>query len=505
MLRPMVATAAVTAAVVLLAGCGGNDKKTDAKSGDGAESTSSTPSAPAVASFDPPKGLSTVSAFGVPDTPTDDANSIAAGMVGQTSLLSSKAGLVGRNVAAQSDPWTVPSTTAETTTTSDHTTPMPVQLDGKDVIAVAYVQNDKGNGTQKAKGQVLFQWLDAADGKKVAEVTADLTSVLGPGGGGDNVVSQAFDPATGQVAVGVSPGSEESAKKTVGALTVYADPKTQKATVIPSVAPAGVLNGTVVGAKGSNQENAHDGTIVILDGASGKISKQIPTKQNYLSPSGSGTKRAYLSSSSYVPNENSLKTVYNSVLYSVDIATGSIVQMKPQLGTADAYEFTCLGDQASAVVCTTGDNGQQEEIIGIDDNSGKKAWGYTNASANRVVPSASAVFHGVVYGKTDSQLVLLNAANGQDIPTSTPTPTGTPSDGTTPSSTPTPDDNATPTQDNGTKDPGSAFGSDLSLYDTKLGIPSPTAVTKYGGAYLQEALGDDLDNEKILIVMKPTA
>ena len=30
MLRPMVATAAVTAAVVLLAGCGGDDKKSDA-------------------------------------------------------------------------------------------------------------------------------------------------------------------------------------------------------------------------------------------------------------------------------------------------------------------------------------------------------------------------------------------------------------------------------------------------------------------------------------------
>ncbi len=57
---------------------------------------------------------------------------------------------------------------------------MPVQLDGKDVVAIAYVQTVKGNGTQKAKGQVLFQWIDAADGKKVAEVTADLTPIGRP-------------------------------------------------------------------------------------------------------------------------------------------------------------------------------------------------------------------------------------------------------------------------------------------------------------------------------------
>ena len=57
MMRPMVATAAVTAAVVLLAGCGGDDKKSDAKPGGGESSAQATPSAPPVASFDPPKGF----------------------------------------------------------------------------------------------------------------------------------------------------------------------------------------------------------------------------------------------------------------------------------------------------------------------------------------------------------------------------------------------------------------------------------------------------------------
>ncbi len=127
------------------------------------------------------------------------------------------------------------------------------------------------------------------------------------------------------------------------------------------------------------------------------------------------------------------------------------------------------------------------------------------------MPAVTAAFHGVVYAQTDAQPVLLDATTGEDIPTSGPTPSGTPSDGTHPvgghdaDQGSTPDDSTPTPDDNGIKEPGSAFGSNMSLYDPKLGTPSPTAVTKYGGAYLQEALGDDIENEKILIVLKPTA
>src|SRR2546430_15100815 len=126
MLRPMVATAAVTAAVVLLAGCGGDDKKSDAKPEGGDASSSSTPSAPAVASFDPPKGFVAASAFGIQRTDKDNEYSLFAGMVGQTSLIAGKTGITGRNIAAQGQPWTVPSATAATTETEALTTPMAV-------------------------------------------------------------------------------------------------------------------------------------------------------------------------------------------------------------------------------------------------------------------------------------------------------------------------------------------------------------------------------------------
>ncbi|GEC09629.1 hypothetical protein SSP24_72840 [Streptomyces spinoverrucosus] len=487
MQRP-IAVVSVATAVVLLAGCSGSDDKSNSTPENGGSTTAATPSAPAVASFDPPKAFVAMSAFGVERTAEDNEYTLQGSMVGQTSLIAGLTGVTGRNIAAHGRPWTVPSAAASTTETLDVTAPMGVQLDGKDVVAIAYVQNDEGNGTQKAKGQVVFQWLDATDGKKVAEVTADLTPALGAGEGGDNVVSQAYDAATGQIVVGVGADGQAAAEKGGEVFTVYADPKTQKSTVIPFVTPAGVLNGVVAGAKGSNQEGAADGTIVIAEGATGKITKQTPTKQDYLNAAGSGgSKRAYLASNSYAGNDK-----YDNALYSVDIASGAVVQTKSQVVDERVSTFTCWSDQAKAVVCTSGESGGKE-IIGFDDTTGKKTWGYTDESASRVVPAVTAAFHGIVYAQTEAQPVLMDAATGADVPTSTPTASSMPPAGATST-------DGAPSQGN---DPGSANGSDMSLYDGKL--KSPTAVTRYGGAYLQAPGGSNYDFQSILIALAPTA
>jgi hypothetical protein len=495
MLRPMVATAAVTAAVVLLAGCGGDDKKSDAKPGGADSSAPATPSAPPVASFDPPKGFAAVSAFGVPRSAKDNQYSLTSGMVGQTTLIAGKFGITGRNIAAQGQPWSVPPAEAETTTIAAVTQPMPVQLDGKDVVAIAYIQSVAGGGTQKAKGQVLFQWIDAADGKKIAEVAADLTPLLGPGQTGDNIVSQAYDAATGQIVVGVHP--DTATPQSGGIFSVYADPKTQKSSLIPSFEPAGVLNRAVAGLNGGDAAGNGAATILIADAATGKITKQFPTKQARLYSAGHGSKRAYVSGNTVVNDK------YTNVLYSIDIATGAVVPIQAQVVDHEV-KFRCLGDEANAVVCAEG-MGNSSEILGIDDTTGKKTWGYTDKEANRLVPDVTAAFHGVVYGQTEAQPVILDAATGNDVPTSAPTPSDStsPSDSGTPSESSTPTEGGTPSQDPGSQatDPGSANGSDMSLYNDKP--ESPTAVTKYGGVYTQ-ATGDS-SFQTVLIALKPTA
>ncbi|MEJ1107124.1 MULTISPECIES: hypothetical protein [unclassified Kribbella] len=485
-----VATAAT--ALVLLTACGGSDdKNTDSKPQGGGDTPASTPSAPAVASFDPPKTFVAASAFAVEGAGKDNSFTLQAGMVGQTSLLAGRFGVTGRNIAAQGDPWTVPSTAASTTETVDATAPMGVQLDGKDVVAIAYIQNDKGNGTQKAKGQVLFQWLDATDGKKVAEVTADLTPILGPGEGGENVMRQAYDAATGQIAVGVHPAHPTA--KSGAIFTVFADPKTQKSTVIPSLEPAGVLNGVVAGANGGNAAGEGETTIVIADAGTGKVTKQIPTNHGSLRVAGRGVKRAYLSANTYVkPKPGTFAGTYKNALYSVDIATGTVVQTASQY-VEDSVDYTCLGDQANAVVCTGADNGSKVEILGVDDSTGKKTWGYTKDSASRIIPDVTAAFHGIVYAQTEVQPVLVDAATGNDVKSASPTP----SDSTTPTNGATP--TSTPSDGSGSqgKDPSTTNGSDMSLYDGTM--RSPRAVTQYGGSYLQGV------GKPVLIALAPTS
>jgi hypothetical protein len=265
---------------------------------------------------------------------------------------------------------------------------------------------------------------------------------------------------------------------------VYADPKTQKATVVPGINPAAVDNGVVVGAKGEQEDSATDGTIVLADGASGKITKQVPLKQAYLKPLAGAPKHAYFYGMRYTDYGAGTKA---QAIFTVDLSTGAVAQ------TVSDGSFECFSDQATSVVCAssspTGDSG---ELIGIDDATGKKSWGFTSASGGRVVPTVTAAYHGVVYAKTEAQPVLLDAKTGADLPSASPSAGGTPSSADTPQIPgDTPSDGASP--GNG----------DLGLFNGRL--ESPTAVSPYGGVYRQEPTGDDYDLESVGIYLKPTA
>jgi len=452
MLRP---AAAVATALLLLAGCGGNDDNTsDSSSGDSATPVGRTP-AVTPATVDPPKGFVPVSAFGVERNLKDNKDTVSAGMVGQTALNAGVTGITGRNITAEGKSWTVPAAAAGITT-SDLTTPMTVRLDGKDVVAIAYVQ------AGEATGQVLFQWIDPADGSKVAEVTADLGTLLGRGHRGNRVQSQAYDAATGQIAISVTPGSDATEAK-AGDFTVYADPKTRKASVIPFVTPGGVLNGVVAGIRNTTAGD----TLVLINGATARITKTMRARFEYLRPAGSGAKHAVFQGTEIVELQ---ALVYRTTLLSVDLVSGSIERIKsPITGLAG---FTCLGDQAAAIVCTGSQDLRPTEILGIDDTTGKKRWGFTDKQG--VVPRVTAAFHGVLYAQNRAKPVLLDGATGKYLPAGTPT-----------------------------LPPSTSASEALSLYDNT--IQSPTAVTSYGAAYLQAATGTaGYDFETILIALRPT-
>ncbi|TCC40777.1 hypothetical protein [Kribbella speibonae] len=493
----MVTTTAVTAALILLAGCGGDDKKSDSGSENkgGETTTSATPSAPAVPSFDPPKAFAPAAAYPVMRDKEHQFSEekSQSGIAGQVALIGRWTGLTGHDVADPNKTWTIKSAEAETTKVTDATKPVAVKVDGKDVALVAYTESDKGNGTQKPSGLVVVHWVDVMTGQKVAEVAAKVSTLQGTGdtaAGTPNVAGVAYDPETGQVAVGVSLMGSVSKYQ-----TVYADPKTQKSTILPGLSPAAVHEGVVAGAPGPADPGGSAGTVVLADGASGKVTKQIPLKQASLKPLAAGAKHAYFYGDKDSAYDSGTK---GQAIFVVDLSTGAVTQTEPAPPSDSNVEVECLADQATAVVCTTGTvQGSSLGIVGFDDATGKKAWGYTEDSGGRVVPRVTAAFHGVVYAQTEAQPVLLDAKTGQDLPSASSS--SSPGSSETPSSGDTPSESDSPT---GNESPGNG---DLGLFNGKMA--SPAAVSAYGGVYGQSPSGDtgSVDLESVCIFLKPTA
>ncbi|MFI5709949.1 hypothetical protein [Kribbella sp. NPDC051620] len=489
MLRPLVA---VTAATLLLAGCSGGDDKSSSSSDDGNNANSAstpTPSTPDLPSFDQPKAFSLVTAiaYARPDGPTELYGGKGA-IVGKTAMYVNKEALHAVAIDG-SYSWQALSSDVKSTVTEGYTTPTAVQLDGKEVIAIAYAQNVEAGGTQKAHGEVVFKWLDPADGKVLSTATAVINEKIGGGVG-------SFDRATGQGAITVSAGGSRTA-----GTAVFADPVTKKATVIPDLGVAGVSNGVVVGDQGSGQEGATNLKIAVVDGATGKVKKAIPIPaMSYLIPQTAGKTHAYIVGDGY-RKTNKYGGVNVRSIFAVNFATGAMVETKrPDLADTDDNTYDCSSDGVDAVVCRRGSSygNEQDEILGFDDSTGKKSWEYTTKSSNRVVLDITTVYNGYVYGKAEKLPAVLDAKTGEDVPVPAPTPSAgaTPTPGETPTDGSSPGDGSTP----GESTPSAAFGQPGLVW----GEPQPpVSVSKYGSVYLQDGGTDaPLNTEKTLVIQK---
>jgi hypothetical protein len=505
MLRPMVATTAVTAALILVAGCGGNDKKSDGGSDSNGNQTNSSasPTAPSIPTFDPPKAFAIGNAYPVLKTEKYSYDGATMAIVGKVAVISSVEGLSGHDVTDPSKSWTVKAVPAATTTVNKAVTPKAVKVDGKDVAVAIYSETDKGNGTQKPQGLVVIQWIDVATGDKIAETSSKTAFPEA------SIGDVAYDVESGQVVVGTAGPVDKSGDSS--AVTLFADPATKKATQVPGISPAAVHDGAIAGSTGPSSTNANDASMAIADGPSGKVTKKVgPLQTGYENLAGGG-KHAYFKGSKYVSFEKG----WTLGLYAVDLSTGAVTTTPLpgiQSSTQDSA-LICDYDAATSVVCT-GKTGPQgiATIIGLDDTSGKKAWGFTDESGNRNVPDVTAAYHGVLYAQTEAQAVLIDAKTGADLPSkapsgsSSPSTGDTPSDGDSPTAGDTPSDGGTPS-DSGTPSDGTSPGNgDLGLWAGKL--DSPESVSPYGGIFKQAPHGDysvtsELDS--VCIFLKATA
>ena len=101
-----------------------------------------------------------------------------------------------------------------------------------------------------------------------------------------------YDPETGQVAVGVAPGEHDRADRQHRPCT-----RTRRRRR-PRRAGHRAGRGAQRRGRGregpQSKENATTARSLLVDGASGKVTKQIPLKQAYLTPPAGGAKHAYL-------------------------------------------------------------------------------------------------------------------------------------------------------------------------------------------------------------------
>jgi outer membrane protein assembly factor BamB len=69
----------------------------------------------------------------------------------------------------------------------------------------------------------------------------------------------------------------------------------------------------------------------------------------------------------------------------------------------------CRHDGRRTIVC-----GTDRVVVAYDARSGKRLWRLPDKAGHRVAPEVVAVWHGIVYGRTDNGAVALDARTGQD-------------------------------------------------------------------------------------------
>ncbi|MCR8577512.1 PQQ-like beta-propeller repeat protein [Streptomyces sp. Isolate_219] len=82
--------------------------------------------------------------------------------------------------------------------------------------------------------------------------------------------------------------------------------------------------------------------------------------------------------------------------------------------TGDSSGLTCHYDDASVTVCQT----EEPRTLALDATTGKQLWSLPEKGGNRVAPTVTAAWHGVVYGTTGNGPVALDAKTGADRSTS---------------------------------------------------------------------------------------
>ncbi|MFJ5803748.1 outer membrane protein assembly factor BamB family protein [Streptomyces decoyicus] len=388
------AALSATATLVLVAGCGGATESGADHKSKSSKSKKPAASAPPRKSYDPPQKFA---GKGAPLPQAAAGDSISLGGTIRKPLPLALHG-IGAYVAAADSLQVVDTGTGKVTATvrprhksiaeegAETSAPFLTQ-DGRQALAPFVVQFP-GKGTTPSRAGVELDAVDTATGK--AAWTLDL----------DNLPSWVGQPET-RARVVAATKSTAVISVTNGEMgaTYAVDLDNRKATWHnDKVAAAAVIGDTAVAA--TSKDSVRQQVIGLDIDHDGKRSwSKLDGYELTVRPA--GPHLVAITGTDYDSGDSI------GVLLKPDGSTAADL-------TGDSSGLTCHYDDASVTICQT----EEPRTLALDATTGKQLWSLPEKGGNRVAPTVTAAWHGVVYGTTSNGPVALDAKTGADRSTS---------------------------------------------------------------------------------------
>lgn len=389
-MRTRFAGVAVSVLIGLTAGCTGDDK--DAGGAAAKPSGSASPSVAPWVAFDPPTRFDAVPAIAMGTQ--QHAEDVL--LHGTNAFLATPADvktfdltIQGAQQSVRPERPPVGTDPDETRLEAVHHPPVLAEVAGRPVVVVPYPVTIPAQGTTREAPGLDLLLIDAQTRQPMPTMTIDFTDSDVPGSFGVSFVTVAgVRGATIVLSIHGGP----SMAVDLAARTVL-----WKTTQVTAQA---LLGDTVLA-------STREGELEVLGVglANGATRWSVLKESIDLSISTIGPKLAVVVGADY----GSLDP-YSKIID----ADGKLSDLRQVVPERRQGTVTCRYDEVSVAVCTYQRLTQRRYVAAYDSASGRELWRLPDEASRRVAPTVTVVRHGLVYGRTATSPVILDARTGRD-------------------------------------------------------------------------------------------
>nr|WP_042180558.1 PQQ-binding-like beta-propeller repeat protein [Kibdelosporangium sp. MJ126-NF4]CEL14446.1 hypothetical protein [Kibdelosporangium sp. MJ126-NF4]CTQ88811.1 hypothetical protein [Kibdelosporangium sp. MJ126-NF4] len=397
-MRGLNAGLGVALIAAMLAGCGGGDSTQTEQSTPntpGEQLPPSTPQKPERKSFDPPKVFEKTDAkFKLPSFNDNEVPTVTL-HDGNLYAVSDK-GVVGLDGLTGEEMWVSPVTTANPTAAPPTDTPAPFVY--KDRLYAAVNGRKPAQGTTPASPQIQVLAVDLKTGKKDWSTTIDIDM------GNQSSTGDGKPTVVGVTDTSVVVSYFVSSASIGRSFAIDASSHQVRWTKDQFLA-AEVDSGIVVG-NGGKPLISEARSIVGLAEADGA--------QKWSTDIGGYPSNLMAISPKLVASSRKIYSNGDHQFDIIDVTTGKpLVSKTTDVPTTSNYSVACFYDQQSLIVCDA--KGEHTFAYDVNNVGATPLW-EIKEGADRVAPTVTAVYHGMVYGHGASEPVALDGKTGKDAP-----------------------------------------------------------------------------------------